>query len=259
VRTCSSQRAPWRIALAPGANRPRVDLTGGGLALPICVARGGLVWYKAQVNILRLALVRTGTLGVFSLVVAGLACGGGAPKAADAPSGGNCHAQAQSKRDKADGACDDCGAHCSWGSESDCVQGCKARCDEERDGGRHPGHTPSSISNYCDPSGAGWTDCLAKCGGVKGCRNSWCDGDHPERDACHRKADKDQQADLHDCDSNQSGGGGCGGKPGGTDLGTDRVDPKTKNDVCAVCCKKDCDYMDAPLDPNHAKHYYCKY
>ena len=121
-----------------------------------------------------------------------------APAPPGCPDNRTCHIRAESKKSAADGSCDDCGAHCAYGSEEACVKTCKDRCDEEKDANRHPGHTDSSISDYC--AGNSWSACLAKCGGVRGCRNSWCDGDHPERDACHTKADRDLQSDLRACD-----------------------------------------------------------
>jgi len=101
-----------------------------------------------------------------------------------------CHAYAENKRRSADGWCDNCAAHCAWGTEAECTQHCRDQCDRATGGFK---------SDAC-PDGKTWQGCLNGCGGVKGCRNSWCDQGHPERDRCHADADRNLQADLHECD-----------------------------------------------------------
>lgn len=86
-----------------------------------------------------------------------------------------CLGACSNSKNSADGWCDDCAAHCQGGTEAECVNTCWDKCNRA---------SGTAKSDAC-PDGNGWKACLGACGGVKGCRNSWCDGNHPERDRCH--------------------------------------------------------------------------
>jgi hypothetical protein len=144
-----------------------------------------------------------------------------APAAAPAPSCQNvvaspgCLGDCSNTKRAADGWCDDCGAHCRGGTEAQCVQACKDNCNRQ---------TGAAKTDAC-PDGNGWKGCLAACGGIKGCRNSWCDGNHPERDQCHAKV----QSDFAACEDRCKHDIGC--LPNGSNL------PPLTADACRCCSK----------------------
>jgi len=55
----------------------------------------------------------------------------------------------------------------------------------------------AAIGDAC--AGNSWSGCLAKCGGIKGCREEWCEGDAPKREQCYDDADAARDACENTC------------------------------------------------------------
>lgn len=129
-------------------------------------------------------------------------------------------------REGARGWCGNCKSHCPGGTEAECTASCggppsERACLDKADQnvrdcysnckGNHPcegncgGTYKRDQIQHCHDEKKAAEDrrkgCLDACGAQKGCRNSWCDGDHPEQTKCFT----DVEAAYEGC-ANRCGG-----------------------------------------------------
>lgn len=142
--------------------------------------------------------------------------------AAQEPSPG-CMGDCTNRRTAAEGWCGNCADHCPGGTEAECTASCGDPWDEGPCLRAVDGRVRECHANCHNDACHGWCDsdrrrgfenechgartdadtrrsgCLARCGGIRGCRNSWCDGDHPERDRCYQQVEDATRACQSAC------------------------------------------------------------